>query len=824
MRTLPLRLSPIEGESLPGYLARYSHTFQFHPGDVLRALGLEDPAGRYVPAGCYGVWLSPNQFARVSFVTGIEPDRLELMLLARYAGRAFPRSSLTGPERLRREVPAREVLVWSSRFCPRCLRDDGVWQLRWQLGWSVVCVRHCELLHHRCPQCSAAAGIGRRAAWPRDRQGRLTDPARCPHAHQRQLCRAELAAAPTISVAEELVTAQQSINALFDDGVQPTLAGDQLDPPRYLRDLRVLANILYIRPRPEAAPQPCRRSCLPVLTEPRVVAGVLPRVLALANLSGADALAAALRELIDRRYRETGDKLHRWTLRRVSPPLGAAMRRAVGESAYASAASRMGLSARNHRRPDDLDPALEPRHVPQLFWASDYERELAELLALAQCSPPAGRRFCSVLLARMLTPLGWEDAIRYLDLPKRFIHDGYNTTFAKLRRDGRFDEVARRIKQIANQHAAGCMIDHKQRRAHLASWTGIDARTWRLLQPDPLPPSRRRDRPRRRSRASVWLWCELASGHEHAAPIALPCPELRHHFAFVRSVIPALRDRLLLLGDILLATPPGQYETVPTRFAVALHRQGHLADNYYLTTISPLICQRILAHTSAHTGVDIATITTSPSGTASPAAVAHARLLAGALLQEVALSSPAVIASVVQGDPGRLGDNHRAYRDTLARTPKLAAEVKQLTRAIEAWDTPAPTPPAAPHHQRMLAIATAIKPRALELFLPRFGSDLALRASMVACRTHTDLDWRDITSIHARPAARPANTRASVAYHHRADPEFDHLYAQLLDHAHALRRTAGYTNATLIRCLVSRSTTRAQRPMGSNYVSNGKVA
>jgi hypothetical protein len=542
-----------------------------------------------------------------------------------------------------------------------------------------------------------------------------------------------------------------------------------------------------------------------------VVTSVLPTVHALANLPDGDALAAALRELIDRRYRETGERLHRWTLRRVSPPLGAALQRAVGDSAYASAASRMGLSARNHRRPDDLDPALEPRHVPQLFWASDYERELAELLTPAQCSPPVGRRFCSLLLARMLTPLGWQDAIRYLDLPERFIHDGDNTTFAKLRRDGRFDEVARRIKQIANQHATRDLIDHKQRRAHLASWAGIDARTWRLLQPDPLPPSRCRDRPRRRTRASVWLWCQLASGHEYAAPIALPCPELRHHYAFVRSVIPALRDRLLLLGDILLTTPPGQHETVMIRFAVALHRQGHLADDYYVTTISPLICQRILAHTSAHTGVDIATITTSPSGLASPAAVAHARLLAAALLQEVALASPAVIASVLHGDPGRLGDNHRAYRDTLARTPKLAAEVKQLTCAIEAWDTPVPTPPAAPHHQRMLAIATAIKPRALELFLPRSGGDLALRASMLACRTDTDLDWRDITSIHDRPAARPANTRASVAYHRRADPEFDHLYAQLLDHAHALRRAAGYTNAQLERGLIQRTSARPVR-------------
>jgi len=680
-------------------------------------------------------------------------------------------------------------------------------------------VRHHELLHHRCPQCGATAGIDRRAAWARDRQGRLSDPARCPPAHQRQLCRAAFTAVPTISVAEELVSAQRSINALFDEGVQPLLAGDQLDPPGYLRDLRVLANILYMRPRPEAASPSCRRSYLPILHDPHVVASVLPTVHALANLPDGDALAAALRELIDRRYRETGERLHRWTLRRVSPPLGAALQRAVSESAWANAASRMGLSARNHRRPGDLDPTLEPRHVPQLFWASDYERELAELLTPTHCSPPVGRRFCSLLLARMLTPLGWQDAIRYLDLPERFIHDGDNTTFAKLRRVGRFDEVARRIKQIANQHATRGLIDHKQRRAHLTNWTGIDAQTWRLLQPDPLPPSRRRDRPRRRSRASVWLWCQLTSGHEHAAPLALPCPELRHHFAFVRSVIPALRDRLLLLGDILLTTPPGQYETVPTRFAVALHRNGHLADNYYLTTINPLICQRILAHTSAHSGVDIATITTPPSGAASPAAVAHARLLAAALLQEAALASPAVIASVLQGDPGRLGDNHRAYRDTLAPTPQLATELKQLTRAIEALDTPAPTPPAAPHHQRMIAVATAINPRALELFVPRFGSDLALRASMVACRTHTDLDWREITSIHDRPAARPVNTRASVAYHRRTDPEFDHLYTELLEHAHALRQTAGYTNARLTGGLASRSTTRVPHPTGFNYIS-----
>ena len=45
VRTLPLRLAPVDGESLPGYVARYSHTFQFPPGDVVRALGLDGGTG-----------------------------------------------------------------------------------------------------------------------------------------------------------------------------------------------------------------------------------------------------------------------------------------------------------------------------------------------------------------------------------------------------------------------------------------------------------------------------------------------------------------------------------------------------------------------------------------------------------------------------------------------------------------------------------------------------------------------------------------------------------------------------------------------------------
>ena len=179
MRTLPLRLAPVDGESLTGYVARYSHTFGLQPGDVLSALGL-DNGGSIRAAGRYGVWLSPEQLQRVAFVTAIPAEVLAGMLLARFAGRAFARPAATQGVVLASEPQAHQALVWSSRFCPECLRDPGAWLLGWQLGWSVVCVRHRALLARGCSNCGSVPRIGRRL------DGRATATATCqtPHAAQ----------------------------------------------------------------------------------------------------------------------------------------------------------------------------------------------------------------------------------------------------------------------------------------------------------------------------------------------------------------------------------------------------------------------------------------------------------------------------------------------------------------------------------------------------------------------------------------------------------------------------------------------------------------
>ena len=811
MRTLPLRLAAVDGESLPGYVARYSHTFQFPPGDVVRALGLDGGSGSVAGAGRYGVWLSPDRLARVSVATGIDPARIKRMLLARYAGLAFDQSAISAPVALAAAAQAHEVLIWCSRFCPRCLRDDGAWRLSWQLGWSTVCIRHQVLLARRCPKCDGVPQVGPRGRWQQDHQGLLTDPARCSHRPARELCRSELADANAVSIADNaaLLAAQGRIDALLDGTLRPTLAGIELRPPTYLRDLLTLCGLLDRLTQPPA-PGALRHGRR-LHDHPAALAAVLPDALSLADLPDPDTLADALRERADRRYRADGQTLLATKTGPMSQQLQAVLRRAVSQTVWASASRQLGLHPSAHRRPRDLDRRLQPRHVPQLFWVEDYHREIAQLFDFDDFTHWLGRRFCSVLLARMLTPLDWEAAVRYLGFPERFINDGYNTTFAKLRTHGRFDELCRRVKKIANQHTAEHdLIDYKQRRVLLCDWKGIDLDCWHLLQPRPRPlaPFFRTDAPVRRRRASLWLWCHLTSGHERAAPIPLPSRRgLSDQTQFIRDVLPALRERLLILGELLLATPSAARSTLLNRLAAALHQRGFLARNFYLDRIDPLIASRVLAHVGAHTGVDIPSLTTPSVGSHAPPAVTHARLLATRLLRRSALPSFTAIADAIGGDGNHLADNDRRYCAALEHNPRMAAEIDQLALAIERWRAPAPTPPSIPHHQRMRDIAIRIRVLAAEGLASSHGDAPARLTSTALCRDHTDLTCPEIAGIHSVNEAASAFAHATVARYRRTDPDYEARYRQLLHEAQRLKSDAGYEHANLRRGLTSRRST-----------------
>ena len=166
-------------------------------------------------------------------------------------------------------------------------------------------------------------------------------------------------------------------------------------------------------------PRPATRQ---LLDDPAALANILPEALRLADLPDPATLADAIRELADHRYRADGHTLKLERLGEVSTPLRDALRSAAYQATWAPPSGRLGFHPSAYRHPDDLDDRIQACHVPQLFWAEDYERELSELFDFDDFSRRLARRFCSILLARMLTPLDWHAAVRYLDFPEQFIN------------------------------------------------------------------------------------------------------------------------------------------------------------------------------------------------------------------------------------------------------------------------------------------------------------------------------------------------------------------------------------------------------------------
>lgn len=224
-------------------------------------------------------------------------------------------------------------------------------------------------------------------------------------------------------------------------------------------------------------------------------------------------------------------------------------------------------------------------------------------------------------------------------------------------------------------------------------------------------------------------------------------------------MLPPLRERLLILAELLLATPADARSTLPSRLAAALQRRGHLAENFLLEKIALLIATRVLAHTSAHTGVDIPSLTTPPSGSDAPPAITHARLLAARLLRRTALASWPAVAAVIGGHANTVSQNDRRHRAALTRNPDDATELDRLAYAVEKWHTPAPAHPTTAHDERMRDLARAINAHAVKLLASGHGPNIARHASIAICRERTDLTSREIAAIHNVNHAQPTLAR-----------------------------------------------------------------
>lgn len=157
VRTLPIRLAPVAGESLDSWLEALSHRLCCQHGDVLAALELpaRTKSGNRdldLPFD-WTIVLRDHEAGAIAHATGMDTQQVHAMTLAAFDGCAVL------IDREKRQVNRHRLWgrATGSRYCPDCLTESsGRWQLSWRLGWSFACVRHRRLLADVCPRCAHA--------------------------------------------------------------------------------------------------------------------------------------------------------------------------------------------------------------------------------------------------------------------------------------------------------------------------------------------------------------------------------------------------------------------------------------------------------------------------------------------------------------------------------------------------------------------------------------------------------------------------------------------------------------------------------------------
>lgn len=211
VRTLPIRVAPLPGEALDSWLEYFSHRLRTTHGEILAAVGLNRPAATAVDRS-HVMSVSAEAAERISAATAVSVGQITAMTLTRYPPEARVLSLGVQFPRARPRY---------SRFCPHCLADDdGRWQLRWRLGYSMACLTHRCLLLDACPACAKPQ---RDRVFPGElhpRPGRCGCRAADGNGRLAARCGADLSAAATLTMDADHPTlhAQHAIDTALDSG------------------------------------------------------------------------------------------------------------------------------------------------------------------------------------------------------------------------------------------------------------------------------------------------------------------------------------------------------------------------------------------------------------------------------------------------------------------------------------------------------------------------------------------------------------------------------------------------------------------------------
>ncbi|WP_257033697.1 TniQ family protein [Streptomyces sp. Ag109_G2-15] len=187
--------------------------------------------------------MTPTEREHLAVATGVAPEMLQRMTLARWHGRALfidPRRSTVDRRRL-----------WGracgSRYCPQCLKESGGrWQLSWRLAFTFACTRHHMLLADTCPACGQIPRSNAHYTGTPPALGIC--PTRARNA-PRERCWQDLreTTTPLLATGSPLLRAQRQLNKLIEGEHETTTAfagvygNEAVAIAQVLADLRTLA-------------------------------------------------------------------------------------------------------------------------------------------------------------------------------------------------------------------------------------------------------------------------------------------------------------------------------------------------------------------------------------------------------------------------------------------------------------------------------------------------------------------------------------------------------------------------------------------------------
>jgi hypothetical protein len=146
LRTLPIRVPVVGGESLHSWIEAMSARYRMTVRELLPSLGLPRPRSPYALVEGVGA----PALRSLEQIAGLPVGRLDEAVLDRY--------SPLGLAGLGGRTQGDWQTMWSrasrSGFCPRCLAENGGrWPVAWHLNWTFACTRHNVVLAVRCPAC-----------------------------------------------------------------------------------------------------------------------------------------------------------------------------------------------------------------------------------------------------------------------------------------------------------------------------------------------------------------------------------------------------------------------------------------------------------------------------------------------------------------------------------------------------------------------------------------------------------------------------------------------------------------------------------------------